>query len=131
MQVLPFWPVAADSHCPEAVDVRITEQQHGKVTVLKPRGAIVGEEADHLGRQIAKTLQETGGTVVLDASGVPCVDSRGLEVLVDVTEQLIRTGQALKIAGANDVLREVLELTELASLFEQFDDVPAALGSVA
>ena len=103
--------------------MRVAEQRHGKVTVLKPHGPVIGADADELGGQIAQAIQEGGGRIVLDASNVPFVDSRGLEMLVDATEQLIRTGQALRIAGANRTLREVLELTDLASLFEQFDDL--------
>ena len=107
--------------------MKVTEQRNGEVTILRPRGPVVGADAEHLGRQIAKTLQERPGRVVLDASQIPYLDSQGLEVLVDVTEQLIRSGAALRICGANDVVREVLELTELASLFELFPDVPSAL----
>ena len=114
----------------EAFGVRVTEQRSGQTTILRPRGPIVGADAEHFGRQIAKMLQERPGPIVLDASLVPYLDSQALEVLVDVTERLIRTGQALRICGASDAVREVLDLTELASLFELFPDVPAALEGV-
>jgi anti-anti-sigma factor len=107
--------------------VRVTEQRSGQTTILRPRGPVVGADAEHLGRQIAKTLQERPGPVILDATLIPFLDSQALEVLVDVTEHLIRTGAALRICGACDVVREVLDLTELASLFELFPDVPSAL----
>jgi anti-anti-sigma factor len=111
--------------------VNVQEQQHGGVKVLCPQGPLVGPDAEYLESHFARVLNEPHTAVVLDASAVPFVDSRGLEVLVDVTERLIRAGQALKICGLNDVLREVLDLTEVASLFEQFDDVDAAVGSAA
>lgn len=111
--------------------MEVMEQRRGEAVVFKPRGPLVGEDADALGRRLAKALGQNFRVVVLDASEVPFVDSRGLEVLLDATEQLIRSGQALKVAAANDRLREVLELTGLASLFEQFHRVDEALGAPA
>ena len=40
-----------------------------------------------------------------------------------------QSGQTLKICGANDTVREVLELTNLAALFEHFEDVNGAVRS--
>ena len=57
------------------------------------------------------------------------MDSLGLETLTDATEQLIRSGLTLKICGVNDDLCEVLELTELAPMFEQFECVEAGVES--
>lgn len=107
--------------------MKIDAEQHGQVTVLTPRGPLIGSDVDQLQRQLAKTMAEGAGPIVLDASTVAFLDSHGLEVLVDTTEQLIRSGGALKLCGANDIVREVLDLTDLAPLFEQFDDVDAAI----
>lgn len=110
--------------------MNIEEKQHGEVTVLRPQGPIIGTEVDQLAGHIAKVLDGNCRAMVLDASTVTFVDSRGLEALVDATEELIRHGQVLKLAGANDTLKEVLELTELESLFEQYDDTDAAVRSI-
>jgi anti-anti-sigma factor len=67
----------------------------------------------------------------VDLARVALLDSRALEVLVEATEKLIRGGEALILVSANDVVREVLELTDVASLFEQYDDLDAAIGSLA
>ena len=109
--------------------MRIAQEQRGKAVVLAPRGPLIGTEADRLRKRVAKALEEGADPLVLDVSGVPFLDSRGLELLVDTTERLIRGGKALRICGANDLLSEVLELTDIASLFERFDDVDAAVGS--
>ena len=109
--------------------MKVVRETHSGVLVLGPQGPIAGPDAEQLAKQLAKVLQEPDRPIVLNAAEVPYVDSRGLETLVDATEQLIRHGRALKICGANGVLREVLVLTEVASLFEQFDDLPSAIGS--
>ena len=110
--------------------MNIEERRHGEVTVLRPQGPIIGSEVDQLADRIVKVLDGNCRAMVLDASTVTFVDSRGLEALVDATEELIRHGQVLKLAGVNDTLKEVLELTELESLFEQYDDADAAVRSI-
>lgn len=108
--------------------MNITEQREGEVAIIKPQGLLTGSDADTLKSRLAAVLDDPG-RVVLDASEIAFADSRGLEVLVEATERLIRSGQALKLAGVNETLREALELTELATLFEQYEDVEAAVGS--
>ncbi len=46
-----------------------------------------------------------------------------------MADDLAQGGQALKLCGANEVFREVLELTELTSVFEHFVDVNSAVRS--
>jgi len=109
--------------------VEIRQRQHGAVTVLRPDGSLIGAEADEVKGRLMAVMKESHGRFVLDASAVAFIDSRGLEVLVEVNDQLAPAGQALKLCGENKTLRQVLELTELASLFEHFEDVNAAVRS--
>ena len=51
---------------------------------------------------------------MVDLSAVPFVDSKGLEALVEVTEEMGKSGQVLRLCAANKTVREVLELTDLA-----------------
>jgi len=107
--------------------MKIDEERRGNMTVVRPQGALVGADADSLHAHLTRAAEDNFRGVVLDASAVAFVDSHGLEVLADTTEHLIRNGRTLKLAGANPTLREVLELTELAPMFEMFDDVNAAV----
>jgi len=109
--------------------VEIREQKHGAVTSLMPRGPITADDADQLKSQLLSVRSKSLGRLVLDLSAVPFIDSRGLEALLDVTDELAKSGQALKLCGANEVMREVLELTDLASMFEHFDDVNSGVRS--
>jgi len=69
------------------------------------------------------------GRFVMDASAIPLIDSKGLEALVEVTEEMAQSGKALKLCAANETLRQVLELTGVAPLFEHFEDANAAVRS--
>ena len=109
--------------------MKIHEQLQGAVTVLKPEGPLVELDAGVVKQRLLQTLNATLGRFVVDMSAIPYVDSKGLEVLVDVTEEMGRSGQALRMCGANKTVREVLELTDLASLFEHFHDANTAVRS--
>ena len=109
--------------------MEIVEHKHGAVTVVKPAGPLVQPAADDLRERILEVRARSLGRLVLDASGISYADSRGLEVLVEVAEALGQGGQGLKVCGANEVMREVFELTELSSIFEHFVDVNSAVRS--
>ncbi len=109
--------------------MEINEQIKGAVRVLRPTGALAGQDAEKVKSRAAQAAAASLGKVVIDAGAVPFVDSRGLEVLVELSEELGATGQVLKLAAANETLREVLELTELSAHFEHYEDVNAAVRS--
>ncbi len=109
--------------------MEIKEQKHGAVMALKPRGPVSGSDAEQLKSRLLEVRTTCLGRLVLDVSAVPFLDSQGLEALLDVTEELGKSGSVLKLCGANEVVREVLELTDLAAQFEHFEDVTSAVRS--
>lgn len=66
---------------------------------------------------------------MIDASAVPYVDSQGLEALVKATDDLSSSGRALRLCGAGETIREVLDLTGLSDRFEYYEDVNTAVRS--
>ncbi|MEM9374090.1 MAG: STAS domain-containing protein [Planctomycetota bacterium] len=110
--------------------MRIEQQRHGAVSVMRPRGP-VNNEAD--AAQLSDTgfdlLGKTLGRFVLDASDMPFVDSNGLEALVGLTNELNAGGRSLCLCGAGETLREILNITEQSSLFLLHEDVPSAVRS--
>ncbi len=109
--------------------MEIREEKKGAVTVLRPVGPLTQSDAEQFKTRLAEVRTTSLGRFVIDTSGVPFVDSKGLEALVDVNQELAASGQSLKMCGVNETLREVFDLTELASLFEQYEDVSAAVRS--
>ena len=109
--------------------MEISTQRQGAVSVVKPQGALLQAEAEQVKTTLLQTASANLGRVVLDMEAIPFVDSRGLEVLVEVSEELSEGGQVLKLCGANKTVREVLEITELAAQFEYFEDASSAARS--
>lgn len=109
--------------------MRINTQSHGAVTVIKPQGPLNQEDADALKESLAEVSSKSMGRFIIDMTAIPFVDSRGLEVLVEASEQLERSGQTLKLCGTNETIREVFGVTELDRLFEHYDDTTTAVRS--
>ena len=109
--------------------MKITDQRQGAVTVVKPEGPLTEAEVAAFKQRLLETLSGSLGRFVVDMSAVPFVDSKGLEALLDITEEMGKTGQVLRLCAANKTVREVLELTELASQFDHFEDANTAVRS--
>ncbi len=109
--------------------MKIQQQRHGAVMILRPDGPLVAADVDPLAAGMSQAMNDNLGRVVLDLAAVPFVDSRGLEVLLDLTEAASRGGRALKLCGVNPTIRQVLELTGIVSSFEHFEDATSAVRS--
>jgi len=109
--------------------MRIETQKIGAVTVFEPQGPIIQDDAETFGGRLEETLRTSMGRLVVDVSAVPYLDSRGLEILADAAQSLQQTGQSLRLAGTNETLRTVFDLTELAAIFDHYQDVNSAVRS--
>ncbi len=109
--------------------MQIAEHQQGAVTVLTPKGPLCMSDADQFKNLCQQVIEKNLGRLVVDVSGVPYLDSHGLEVLLDVTEKLGESGKALKLCAACETVREVMELTDVANHFEYYQDVNTAVRS--
>ena len=63
--------------------MNIQQQRQGAVTVLKLEGALTSNDAADFKSRMLKAQRESLGRLVLDASAMPLVDSKGLEALVE------------------------------------------------
>lgn len=109
--------------------MQILEQRQGAVLVLRPQGPLIQADAAAFRDRMLDVMGPSMGRVIIDASAIPYVDSLGLEALLDVAEEMSAGGQVLRLCGVNDTVREVMELTDIASHFEHFEDMVAAVKS--
>ncbi|MBL8964118.1 MAG: STAS domain-containing protein [Phycisphaeraceae bacterium] len=107
----------------------ITETRQGAVTVLRPEGPLVQGDADEFRDRAVDARTRSLGRFVIDAGSMTYVDSRGLEALLEVSNQMADAGQTLRVCSVNETVREVLELVGLAERFEFCLDVNTAVRS--
>jgi len=103
--------------------------QLGEVAVVHCEGRIVyREEAAALSRTASEVLHDSK-SIVLDLGGVERIDSAGLGELVLVRMNAEAEGSSVKLACPNRRVRELLDLTNLSSVFEIYPTVADALAS--
>lgn len=101
----------------------------GDMIVVHCEGRIVfRDEAAALSRVSVEALQ-SAKQVVLDLEGVERIDSAGLGELVFVYVSAEGFGNKVKLAGPNPRVRELLDLTNLSSVFEIYPNLTEALAS--
>jgi anti-sigma B factor antagonist len=74
--------------------------------------------------------REDAPTVILDFSGVPYLDSSGLGSLVSACTSCVKAGRRIALAGVNQRVRKVFEITKVEQvllLFPTLDDALEAL----
>ncbi len=97
------------------------------VTVLFCRGRFTyRDEAAAFSQKIAELLPQAR-QIVVELSGLEIIDSAGLGELVVVHMWIRASGCALKLAGANARIRQLLELTNLLSVFDVHPTLDDAL----
>ena len=107
----------------------IQEQCHGAVTVLKPDGPLLQEQATQMAEATVSRIRAMLGRLVIDLSSSPYIDSAGLEALLDLADEIDKCGQTLRLAAVSATVREVLDLTGLTNRFEYHEDTNLAVRS--
>ena|SRR6266850_8187157 len=106
------------------------EAQTGGAVVLHCQGRIIfGPEARELTEIVAEVLP-SARRIVVDLAGVEVVDSAGLGELVLLHMWAEAAGYALKFACPRKSVRELLELTNLVSVFDTYDSVAEAMAAL-
>lgn len=109
------------------MNLKIEKRQVQAVTVISCHGRIMfGDEANTLRDFLRQTLTETP-RIVLNLAGVTYIDSGGLGTLVGVYSSARAAGADIKLTGLGQRLRDVLQITKLATVFEVFDSEQEAL----
>lgn len=105
-----------------------TRQVDG-VTVVVCQGRIVfGEEATAL-RDCLKDLLKSARQIVLNLSGVSYIDSGGLGTLVGCYSSARSVGADIKLTGLGHRLRDLLQITKLATVFEVYETDQQAIAA--
>jgi anti-sigma B factor antagonist len=104
-------------------------RNRGDVIIVHCHGRIVyRDEAAALSRLVGEVLQHAG-KLVLDLSGVNSMDSAGIGELALLQTWAQERDAELKCAGANPLVRSLLDLTNLDSVVEVHPTLEAALES--
>jgi anti-sigma B factor antagonist len=130
-QMSPPGQEAAVFPLPKELQLKLSLETRncGEVIIVHCQGRIVyRDEAAALSRVVGEVMQQTS-SVVLDLSGVSSMDSAGIGELALLQTWAQEKNASLKCAGANSLVRTLLDLTHLDSVIEVHPSLDAALES--
>lgn len=99
----------------------------GDVTVIGVNGELIVGNRQELKSRVLERLEEGDRKFLIDFAESSYIDSSGLGVLVSLSKKIREAGGALRLAGLNEDLRTLFELTKLDTLFQISDSRAAAL----
>ena len=102
------------------------EQFHG-VTIVDVDGELTVTNRSDLKERVLGRLNEGDRRFVIDFAKTGYIDSSGLGVLVSLSKRIREHSGRLRLAGLNEDLRTLFELTKLDTLFQITDTRAAAL----
>jgi anti-sigma B factor antagonist len=101
------------------------------VTLVRVEGQLIVGNRQELKALIQEALEAGERRFLIDCSTTGYIDSSGLGALVTISKKVRESGGELRLAGLNDDLRSLFELTKLDSLFSIAPTVEAALQDFA
>ena len=101
-------------------------QGNAQLTVIRPQGRLDMQSAPELRQELAQLAAGGQQRMVLDLEGVGFMDSSGLGAIISGLKAARQTGGDLRIAGANEQVRLVLQLTSLDRVLHRYHSVEEA-----
>ena len=96
--------------------LRESRQTNG-VLVVHVEGQLVITNRAELKDLVQERLAAGDRRFVIDFTQTPYIDSSGLGALVTIAKRIREEGGDVRLAGLNDDLRQLFELTKLDTLF--------------
>ena len=92
--------------------------KEGPVIVVDVEGQLIVGNRQELKQKVLEELEGGEKTFVIDFESTGYIDSSGLGVLVSLSKKIREQGGELRLAGLNEDLRTLFELTKLDTLFK-------------
>ena len=110
--------------------MKIAVRQQEGVTIIEPKGKItigVGDVA--LRDAVHEALEAGGRNILLNLADVTTIDSSGIGELVSGYTTVTNRGGKLKLLGLPPKVQDILQITQLVTVFEVFEDEAEAIAS--
>jgi anti-sigma B factor antagonist len=110
--------------------MKIETRMEGSVTILEPKGKITIGEGDVALRDAVHAALDSGAKdILLDLHSTTTIDSSGIGELVAAYTTVTNRGGGLKLLNLPPKVHDILQITQLVTVFEVFDDEVEALMS--
>ncbi len=101
----------------------------GGVLVVEVDGQLIVGNRQELKQRVLDALEGGARKFLIDFTRTGYIDSSGLGVLVSLSKKIREEGGDLRLAGLNEDLKTLFELTKLDTLFAITDSASEALAA--
>ena len=110
--------------------MKISTRELGGVTIVEPKGKITIGSGDVALRNALDEISQGGDSkILLNLKGVKKIDSSGIGELIAAHNAVTEAGGSIKMVNLPSKLHGVLEITQIVSVFDVFDDESEAVAS--
>jgi anti-sigma B factor antagonist len=104
-------------------------RQTGEVSIVDLSGQLTSIASGALRDTISGLMKQGRRKIVLNVGALLYLDSSGVGELVNSYMALIKQGGEMKVVGLTPKVEEILKITQLYRVFQEFQDEDAALRS--
>ena len=110
--------------------MKIDKRVRDGVTILEVEGKITIGKGDVALREAVHQVLADGATkIVMNLGSVSTIDSSGVGELVSAFTTVTNRGGRLKLLNLPPKVNDILQITQLITVFETFDNEDEAVGS--
>lgn len=111
------------------VNFSVKIRQHDNVVLIDVAGHLTVFEVGALRDAIQLLLREKRNNILLNLSQLRYLDSSGIGELARIYVAVVKKGGSMKVIGLSAKVEEVLKITHLSQVFQEFPDEQSALRS--
>ena len=111
------------------VNFSVKIRQQDQVALVAVSGHLTFFEVAALRDSIQSLMQAKRKNILLNLSGLQYLDSSGIGELARIYVGVVKQGGAMKVIGLTPKVEEVLKITHLSQVFQEFPDEQSALRS--
>jgi anti-sigma B factor antagonist len=111
------------------VSFSVKIRHRDQVALVDVSGHLTFFEAAALRDSVQSLLKQNRKNILLNLSGLHYLDSSGIGELARLYVAVVKHGGAMKVIGLASKVEEVLKITHLSQVFQEFPDEQSALRS--
>ena len=111
------------------VSFSVKIRHRDQVALIDVSGHLTFFEVGALCESIQSLLKAQRKNIILNLSGLVYLDSSGIGELARIYVAVVKHGGAMKVIGLTPKVEEVLKITHLSQVFQEFPDEQSALRS--
>jgi len=110
--------------------LKISQREVDGVVILSLKGKLIGgTEANQLRDTIKELITSEKNKVLIDLANVSWIDSTGLGTLISAYTSFKKVDGQLKLLRLTKKIRNLLVITQLITVLEDWDDEQGAIAS--